>query len=318
MAFLDNSGDIILDAVLTDEGRRRLAEGKGGFSITKFALGDDEIDYGLYNKDHANGSAYFDLEILQTPIFEAFTNNASSMKSKIITINNPNLLYLPVIKLNDKSARGPVEEKFGVNTFLIPVDKTTNEQFSGANIGILRSPAHDKLSSTGNRFIRLDQGLDADSISPGAPLSADLREDAFIIEMDDRLGGLVSGLGTQEFTEKAPSNVDDDDIATYIISATTDNSFVRQNKNSENDGGQVIAGPRGNIMQFRVRPKVDLADSDNYFNSFGSTATTTGANAIVGASTITSVKYIDSFVTIYGASTGYTVQVPIRYIKDNS
>ena len=29
MAFLDNSGDIILDAVLTDEGRRRLAMGDG-------------------------------------------------------------------------------------------------------------------------------------------------------------------------------------------------------------------------------------------------------------------------------------------------
>ena len=105
MAFLDNSGDIILDAVLTDEGRRRLAEGKGTFRITKFALGDDEIDYGLYNKNHPSGSAYFDLEILQTPIFEAFTNNGSSMKSKIITINNPNLLYLPVIKLNDEDDR---------------------------------------------------------------------------------------------------------------------------------------------------------------------------------------------------------------------
>ena len=40
MAFLDNSGDIILDAVLTDEGRRRLAMGDGSFRITKFALGD--------------------------------------------------------------------------------------------------------------------------------------------------------------------------------------------------------------------------------------------------------------------------------------
>jgi hypothetical protein len=47
MGFLDNSGDIILDAVLTDLGRKRLAEGNGRFSISKFALGDDEIDYGL-------------------------------------------------------------------------------------------------------------------------------------------------------------------------------------------------------------------------------------------------------------------------------
>ena len=30
MAFLDNSGDIILDAVLTDTGRARLAKGTPG------------------------------------------------------------------------------------------------------------------------------------------------------------------------------------------------------------------------------------------------------------------------------------------------
>ena len=45
MGFLDNSGDIILDAVLTDVGRKRMAEGE--FKIAKFALGDDEIDYSL-------------------------------------------------------------------------------------------------------------------------------------------------------------------------------------------------------------------------------------------------------------------------------
>ena len=40
-SFLDNSGDIILDAVLTDEGRMRLANGT--FNISRYALGDDEI-----------------------------------------------------------------------------------------------------------------------------------------------------------------------------------------------------------------------------------------------------------------------------------
>ena len=45
MAFLDNSGDIILDAVLTDAGRQRMA--KGDFSIVKFDLADDEINYEL-------------------------------------------------------------------------------------------------------------------------------------------------------------------------------------------------------------------------------------------------------------------------------
>ena len=100
MAFLDNSGDIILDAVLTDTGRMRLAKGDGSFSITKFAFGDDEINYKLYDKNHASGSAYYDIAILQTPVLEAFTNNTSLLKSKLLSISRTNLLYLPVIKRN--------------------------------------------------------------------------------------------------------------------------------------------------------------------------------------------------------------------------
>jgi hypothetical protein len=94
MGFLDNSGDIILDAVLTDTGRFRLARGDGTFKIAKFALGDDEIDYALYNKDHTSGSAYYDLNVLRTPVFEAFTNNTSLLKSKLVTISRTNLLHL--------------------------------------------------------------------------------------------------------------------------------------------------------------------------------------------------------------------------------
>ena len=37
MAFLDNSGDIILDAVLTDTGRKNLSKGDGRFKVAKFA-----------------------------------------------------------------------------------------------------------------------------------------------------------------------------------------------------------------------------------------------------------------------------------------
>ena len=58
MAFLDNSGDILLDAVLTDAGRQRMARGE--FKIVKFGLGDEEINYELFNSDHVSGSAFFD------------------------------------------------------------------------------------------------------------------------------------------------------------------------------------------------------------------------------------------------------------------
>ena len=107
MAFLDNSGDIILDAVLTDTGRLRLAQGDGSFKISKFALGDDEINYGLYDKNNSNGSAYYDLQVLQTPILEAFSNNTSNLKTKLVSLARTNLLYMPILKLNKNNVTEP-------------------------------------------------------------------------------------------------------------------------------------------------------------------------------------------------------------------
>jgi len=46
MAYLDNT-EITVDAILTKKGRQKLASGQS-LNITKFALGDDEIDYTLY------------------------------------------------------------------------------------------------------------------------------------------------------------------------------------------------------------------------------------------------------------------------------
>ena len=46
MGFLDSSTAVI-EAVLTDRGRQILIEDPSKFKITKFALGDDDIDYSL-------------------------------------------------------------------------------------------------------------------------------------------------------------------------------------------------------------------------------------------------------------------------------
>ena len=51
MGYLDNStNNVILDAVLTDYGRQQLASANNAFSITYYALGDDEVDYRLIKK----------------------------------------------------------------------------------------------------------------------------------------------------------------------------------------------------------------------------------------------------------------------------
>ena len=102
MAFLDNSGDIILDAVLTDAGRQRMARGE--FKIVKYAFGDEEINYALFNGNHPSGSAFADIKIMQTPVMEAFTNNTSLMKTKLISLNRNNILFLPILRVNERPA----------------------------------------------------------------------------------------------------------------------------------------------------------------------------------------------------------------------
>ena len=95
MGFQDNSGDIFLDAVLTDEGRERLARNDGSFAIVRWRPADDEIDYRFWNE--LTGSDSKDLKILDTPVFEAFSNEIVALRYPLVTIKNARLQYMPVM-----------------------------------------------------------------------------------------------------------------------------------------------------------------------------------------------------------------------------
>lgn len=84
MAYLDNS-TITVDAILTKKGREKLAAGQG-LGITKFALGDDEVDYTLYEPAHPKGSAYYDSAIRAIPITEASPDETQVLKYKLVTL----------------------------------------------------------------------------------------------------------------------------------------------------------------------------------------------------------------------------------------
>ena len=85
MGYLNNAV-VTVDAILTKKGRELLARGDGSFNITQFALGDDEIDYTLYNPDHASGSAFYGQAIENMPLLEAFPNENQIMKYKLATL----------------------------------------------------------------------------------------------------------------------------------------------------------------------------------------------------------------------------------------
>jgi hypothetical protein len=308
MAFLDNSGDIILDAVLTDTGRMRLAKGDGTFKIVKFSLADDEIDYGLFNKSHPSGSAYYDLEIMQTPVLEAFTNNTSTMKHKLISIPRTNELYLPTIKLSETSAvhtRVTQATPAPTGVFLVAVDETTLTEITGENNICPNTGVLDGEDASGENYIRVDQGLDSSELSPAAPFPSDLIETQYIVQIDDRFGKIVSEVSAKEATV---SFKDDDNIASYYLSLNTDTEFVFNNPD-KGTTDQAIAGPRGTYLKFKIQSSLDLNTSTFLFQELGGSATMTiGTDA-------KKYYYIDSNVRVTGATTGRSIDIPVRFTK---
>ena len=85
MGYLDNSV-VTVDAILTKKGRELMARGDGSFTITQFALSDDEIDYTLYNTTHPSGSNYYGEAIEGMPLLEAFPDETQIMKYKLVTL----------------------------------------------------------------------------------------------------------------------------------------------------------------------------------------------------------------------------------------
>lgn len=316
MGFLDNSGDIILDAVLTDTGRMRLARGDGSFKIAKFAFGDDEINYGSFNADHASGSAYYDLEVLQTPILEAFTNNTATMKSKLISLTNNNLLYLPVMMINNNVNNGndtaPHATSLGNDSFLVMVDAlTVTKQSANSNfesIGTLDGVTTNKGATS--TYIRIDQGLHTTEVSAVNQLDQGLREDQFIVEMDHRLGKLHSQLSGIEQTF---SFVDDDQIASYFVSGAPLVSLLKTGIIGVDEGleNEIILGPRGNSLEFKIKSSTNLESNRYLFEQIGGLVSIDSQDAL---STET-YYYIDATVRAIGATTGYRIDIPVRYIK---
>ena len=317
MAFLDNSGDIILDAVLTDAGRARLARGDGSFKIVKYAFADDEIDYSKYNKDHPSGSAYFDIDVLTTPVIEALTNNTSTMKNKLMSIPKTNLLYLPVIKLNEEGnysgeqrtdSGGPIP-----STYVVCVDTNTDNAVrsgdpttdTGSKVqGVFLSGD----GSTDSRQIILDQGLNTTAISKEFTIDPTLKETQYIVEIDNRLGYIVSN-NPGEQQQQAYSFLDDDNIASYSFSVGDGDMVFQMSALTASP----IEGPRGTRLKFRVAPSIELNSSTYLFTLLG-----TSGNSYNFGNGAKNYRRIDSNITITGATTGYRINIPISFIKYQS
>ena len=340
MAFLDNSGDIILDAVLTDLGRMKMAE--GDFSISKFAIGDDEVDYGLYDINHVSGSAYYDLKIMQTPVLEAFTNNTSVLKSNLMSMEGA-VLYLPVLKINTKSFGGTTsayvnESTSGGDFFLVIYDETTKEFLDGTSKDDGDTTAFEIIGGAGKNYLNaidpsamtadghicVDQGLDTPDISPTrgsymASSGISLDETEFQIEIDNRLGVITSAAGLT--LSAGPS--DDDHLSAYIVGASAPTmdalTYAVISESEPYPGETPIQGPRGHRVRFKISTALtELEGNDNLLDKLGKTLTSATSTTMFGSditAAATTYKYVDTTVRVRGMITGYSIDVPVRFLK---
>jgi hypothetical protein len=301
----------------------------GDFVVSHYAFGDDEINYGLYrnanheNGAHPSGSNYYDLDILQTPVLEAFTDNSVNLKSRLITYNDLTHKHLPILKLNE--ARDERKRNETLNQakgkFIVAVDEdTANSATTGTNRGLYQNnigmmKGHSPTLSSIR--VRVDQGLDTASPVPssGPLVGSGLNETEYTIEMDNRLGTIYGVLKSDQAIPMNASFVDDDQIALY---KATPGTGVEDNTNTsvvdKSDGDdQVIKGPRGTYLQFRFASSNELRDSNDLFEKIGVLSQTwVDSAAGVGNATI---HYIDTTVRVRGVTTGYKLDFPVRFVK---
>lgn len=160
MGFLDHStNNIILDAVLTDTGRQFLSKNDGSFSLFKFALGDDEINYQIIRK-YGRSVGREKIE-KNTPIFEGLTNQSQAQKFKLVSISNPNLVRLPSYDLTgDSTFTGNVVTIYNIGGGGKTTSASLNIEQTIQNETIIDVELRDQvfLLDLPNLFLRLNDG----------------------------------------------------------------------------------------------------------------------------------------------------------------
>lgn len=127
MGYLNNNS-ITVDAILTKKGRELLAKGDG-FTITQFAVADDEVDYSLYTTSHPLGSNFYGAIIENMPLVEASPDETQVMRYKLVTLPR-GTKQMPVIALGFDNI---VLQSGQTNS--LPIRPTTSQGFNGSQFG---------------------------------------------------------------------------------------------------------------------------------------------------------------------------------------
>ena len=188
MGYLNNT-EITVDAILTKKGRQKLASGQA-LNITKFALGDDEIDYTLYEPAHPKGSAYYDVAITKIPITEASPDESQALRYKLVTLPK-GTTKIPLVRLGVPS-----------------ISVTQNE----GGVGLTPTTSPSGNTNSGYTMILADQRAGTLTVTKGASSNASVP--VFLGEEVSATAQVVSGL---EFRFTPNPSLTSDVITTITV-----------------------------------------------------------------------------------------------------
>lgn len=308
MGFLTNQTTVV-DAILTDEGRRRIAEGT--FEIAKFSFSDDEI---VYSKaQQTNYTSKFN----ETPIFEAISENTRAVKYKLLSMDG-SYTHLTSTKLvTDKGPQNGTPQATGNNAgyyVIIATEATFDDHYQSGTVavpdGFLPGYSKKLTSKSENNYIKIDHGLNDDGQDNATypydqALPSELSETQFMVKIDYRLGRII----TVDGLEVKPNYVDDDFIATYIITTNSYPEFFETLIAEYN--ASPIKGSRGLRLKLPVAAATNIntastaiwTDLGRQITSFFSNGTTTA-------------RVIDATLEVQGMTTSVNITVPLRFVKN--
>ena len=349
MAYNDTSDSIIINATLTEKGKKLLSRGR--FKVAKFALGDDEIDYSLYRPDTRDEADYFPA-LLNTKIFEAYKNKNKNIQfgldshdsgilylsTEVIEELEPNLHanleYLPVLKLNNKLSYSPTlrDDRYYVSVN----DETTRKVIeSVTSFKFLQANNYDTVK------IVVESGIDQSPIPPTITnrqekiIKTFLLDKDFYVYADNRFVSTVVGIQqSSEFLnftsgekiinfstgkESVAISLESEFeyFATYPLK-TIQNLLFDEDVTTPDTRSykySALPGPRGSVSALNIKVDNELkvnstGTRDSRFTDYG-----TIDNYLFSEMTTSKFDYIDTTIYLVGGTTNARLQVPIRIIR---
>lgn len=345
MAFQNNSGGIILDATLTDVGRKYMAQGK--FRVVKFALGDDEINYALVSGSVNTVNHKIPRGVLP-PVLEAFGGQLSNINYGLISVPRPDLLYIPMLKLNNKIDTAVLKH----NNFIhLSVNKETNRKLQSDLTGstkILQANSYDKNCIIVESGIEIPPDPNDSTLATGSAdhVSSDLRptkknKKAYILNMgmydrycllhadtklieclytspqnsmfeNDKNDKLYAKFTPLQKTVKVSLPSVSDDHEVYRVQ-TTNQNVLYQSTTATGDTHSVFGGPRASIFAFNLSIIPELRSNsqntrDHRYNLLGSKNIN-----LFGSGNL--YDFIDTTIYVEGLSSNSRLQIPIRITR---